>query len=82
MLEPWQVNSYCIEVNKEKTEAKVKGKGFSGEFKVDKKNVGIDIDLSFFAKPLKGKIESKIVDRLDAYFPEDGSDVAVSDESE
>ena len=60
------VNS--IDWNADKTAAKVKGKGFSGDFKVDDTNVGIDIDLSLFAKPLKGKVQEKIEQRMDDIF--------------
>ncbi len=60
-----------IDWNDEKTHAKVKGKGFSGDFTVDEANVGIDIDLSFFAKPFKEKVETKINERLAAYFSAD-----------
>lgn len=57
-----------IDWNEEKTNAKVKGKGFTGDFKVDETEVGIDIDLSLFAKPLKGKVQEKIEERMGEYF--------------
>lgn len=57
-----------IDWNSEKTEAKVKGKGFTGDFLVNDEEVGIDIDLSLFAKPLKGKVQKKIEERVDKYF--------------
>lgn len=60
------VNS--IDWNSEKTQAKVKGKGFSGDFSVDEENVGIDIDLSLFAKPFKDKVQAKIEERMGEYF--------------
>lgn len=63
---PNLVNS--VDWNGEKTKAKVKGKGFSGDFKVDDDEVGIDIDLSLFAKPLKAKVEKKIQERIEQYF--------------
>ncbi|MBA2663012.1 MAG: polyhydroxyalkanoic acid system family protein [Bradymonadaceae bacterium] len=63
---PSLVNS--IDWNGDKTNAKVKGKGFTGEFKVDAKDVAIDVDLSFFAKPFKAKVEEKIVSRMQEYF--------------
>ena len=57
-----------IDWNDEKTKAKVAGKGFSGDFKVDENEVGIDIDLSMFAKPLKGRVQEKIEERIQQYF--------------
>ncbi len=57
-----------IDWDKSKTNAKVKGKGFSGNFSVDETNIGIDVDLSFFAKPFKEKVETKIHERLTTYF--------------
>ena len=57
-----------IDWNAEKTNAKLKGKGFSGDFSVDEEEVGIDIDLSLFAKPLKGKVQEKIEERMGKYF--------------
>lgn len=57
-----------IDWNSEKTVAKVKGKGFSGVFSVDEVNIGIDVDLSFFAKPFKEKVETKINEELTTYF--------------
>jgi putative polyhydroxyalkanoate system protein len=57
-----------IDWNDEKTEAKVKGKGFTGDFLVNEDEVGIDINLSMFAKPLKGKVQKKIEERVDQYF--------------
>ena len=57
-----------IEWNKQKTRADVKGKGFSGVFSVDETDIGIDVDLSFFAKPFKEKVETKINEELTNYF--------------
>lgn len=57
-----------IDWNDEKTNAKVAGKGFSGDFKVNEEEVGIDINLSMFAKPLKGKVQAKIEERIQQYF--------------
>ena len=57
-----------IDWNDDKTEAKVKGKGFKGDFRVDERNVGIDIGLSLFAKPFKAKVQQKIEERMDKYF--------------
>lgn len=57
-----------IDWNADKTNAKVKGKGFDGVFGVDDKEVAIDIDLKFFTKPFKGKIEEKIKGQIAKYF--------------
>ena len=57
-----------IDWNDEKTNAKVTGKGFTGDFSVDESEVGIDIDLSLFAKPLKAKVQEKIEERMGQYF--------------
>lgn len=57
-----------IDWNDEKTKAKVAGKGFSGDFSVDENDVGIDINLSMFAKPLKSKVQQKIEERIEQYF--------------
>ena len=57
-----------IDWNEDKTKAKVAGKGFSGDFVVDEQDVGIDIKLSMFAKPLKSKVQQKIEERVEKYF--------------
>lgn len=57
-----------ISWNGDQTKANVKGKGFSGEFQVDAKDVAIDINLSLFARPFKGKVEEKIASRMTKYF--------------
>lgn len=57
-----------INWNDDKTRAKVKGKGFSGQFQVTDDDVSIDIDLKLFARPFKGKVESRINSRMDEYF--------------
>lgn len=57
-----------VDWNSDQTSAKVKGKGFKGQFAVDPKLVTVDIDLKFFAKPLKGKIASKVEGHLDRHF--------------
>lgn len=57
-----------IDWNDEKTEAKVKGKGFKGDFVVNEAEVGIDIDLSMFARPLKSRVQQKIEERMEQYF--------------
>ena len=57
-----------VDWNDSKTAAKVGGKGFSGEFSVGEEEVGIDINLSMFAKPLKSKVQAKIEERVAQYF--------------
>ena len=57
-----------IDWNDEKTQAKVSGKGFSGDFRVDSDEVGIDITLSMFARPLKSRVQQKIEERIAQYF--------------
>lgn len=57
-----------ISWNDDKSQAKVKGKGFNGHFQVTDSDVMIDINLSLFARPFKGKVESRIVDRMEKYF--------------
>jgi putative polyhydroxyalkanoate system protein len=48
--------------------AKISGKGFKGHFEVDDTNVNVEIDLKFFAKPFKGKIQEKIESRIEKHF--------------
>lgn len=57
-----------IDWNDAKTAAKVSGKGFSGDFMVNQEEVGIDINLSMFAKPLKSRVQQKIEERIEQYF--------------
>lgn len=57
-----------VDWSADKTAAKVKGTGFSGQFKVDETNVSVDIDLKLFVKPLKGKIADKVQRNLDRHF--------------
>lgn len=57
-----------IDWNDSKTEAKVSGKGFSGDFTVNEEEVGIDVKLSLFAKPLKSTVQKKIEERMEQYF--------------
>ncbi|RAL23652.1 hypothetical protein DL240_05695 [Lujinxingia litoralis] len=57
-----------ISWNDDKSHAKVKGKGFTGQFQVTDSDVMIDIDLSLFARPFKGKVEERIVSRMSEYF--------------
>ena len=46
-----------IDWNGDGTVAKLKGKAFSGTFKVEAAAMSIDVDLAFLAKPFKGKVE-------------------------
>ncbi len=57
-----------IKWNADKTKADVKGKGFTGKFAVTGNEVSIDIDLAFFARPFRGKVESRVESRMDEYF--------------
>jgi putative polyhydroxyalkanoate system protein len=57
-----------ISWNGDETVAKVKGKGFTGTFSFKASEVVIDIDLSFFARPMKGKVEGIIKERLEEHF--------------
>ena len=57
-----------IDWNADKTAAKVTGKGFTGDFLVNDSEVGIDIKLSMFAKPLKSRVQEKIEQRVQQYF--------------
>ncbi len=56
-----------IQWNSTQTEAKVKGKGFTGVFSFDATQVSINVDLSMLVRPFKGKVEEKINGRLDEY---------------
>lgn len=56
-----------IQWNSDQTEAKVKGKGFTGTFGFNAEEIMVDIDLSFFAKPFKGTVSEKIQERLNNY---------------
>lgn len=53
-----------VDWNDDRTEARVKGKAFSGQFLVDATDVAIDIDLKLFARPFKGKVQEKIEARI------------------
>ena len=57
-----------IDWNGDKTAAKVKGKGFEGDFRVNAQVMSIDIKLGMLAKPFKSKIEQKIDERISSYF--------------
>ena len=57
-----------IDWNGAGTEAKLKGRGFSGTFSVSDNTMGIDVSLSLIARPFKDKVEKKIKDRITQYF--------------
>lgn len=57
-----------VEWNADQTAADVRGKGFSGNFRVDPDEIIVDIKLKLLAKPFKGKIAEKIESRMDGYF--------------
>ena len=44
------------------------GRGFEGKFAVTDTEVVIDIDLSFLMRPFKGKVETRLMQRLVAEF--------------
>jgi len=48
--------------------AAMTGKGFKGHFELDASTVTIAIDLSFIARPFKGRIHQELTDRLNAAF--------------
>ena len=48
--------------------AQATGKGFKADFVVDDWSVRVNVDLSLFATPLRGKVESKIREQLAATF--------------
>ena len=50
--------------------AKADGKGFDAFFSYDASKVDVVIDLSFIAIPIKGKIETRVTERLDRAFPQ------------
>lgn len=56
-----------ISWNGDQTQAKVKGKGFDGDFRVSNTEVAIDINLAMLARPFKGKVEKEIQSRLEQY---------------
>ncbi len=49
-----------IKWNDDKTVADVKGKGFTGNFKITDSSVKILIELGLLTSPFKGKVEEKI----------------------
>ena len=57
-----------IDWNADRTKATVKGKMFTGDFKIDANVLDIKLNLSFLAKPFMGRIEQKIDTRLDELF--------------
>ena len=48
--------------------ATVTGKGFKGSFEVNDSAVTVAIDLSFIARPFKGRIKQELDERLAASF--------------
>jgi hypothetical protein len=52
----------------ENARAVARGRGFSGEFCVTDTEVVVDIDLSLLTRPFKGKVESRLLQRLVAEF--------------
>lgn len=48
--------------------ADMTGKGFKGSFEVDAREVVIAIDLALLARPLKGRIESTLNEKLSQEF--------------
>lgn len=44
------------------------GRGFEGKFRVTPTEVVVDIDLSFLTRPFKGKVETRLMQRLVAEF--------------
>lgn len=46
------------------------GRGFVGHFNVNDTHVNVAIDLSFLVRPLKGKVETRLMQRLVAEFGE------------
>ena len=44
------------------------GRGFEGQFSVTETDIVVDIDLSFLTRPFKGKVESRLMQRLVAEF--------------
>jgi len=57
-----------ISWNDDKSNAKVKGKNFTGQFQMTESDVMIDVDLSLFARPFKGKVQERILARMTKYF--------------
>lgn len=49
--------------------AEMTGKGFSGSFDVTDREVIVAIDLALLARPLKGRIESTLGEKLREEFP-------------
>jgi putative polyhydroxyalkanoate system protein len=64
---PSLINS--IGWNNDKTVADLKGKGFTGTFRVDATKVSIDIELGMLTRPFKGKVEEKIRAQIAKFFP-------------
>lgn len=49
------------------------GRGFVGRFVVSDTHVSVAIDLSFLVRPLKGKVETRLMQRIVAEFGEAGA---------
>jgi putative polyhydroxyalkanoate system protein len=64
---PSLINS--IDWNADKTVADLKGKGFTGTFRVDATNVSINIALGMLTRPFKGKVEEQIKGQISKFFP-------------
>lgn len=52
----------------DETSAVAHGRGFEGRFKVTEREVQVAIDLSFLTRPFKGKVESRLMQRIVAEF--------------
>jgi len=52
----------------DKARAIAHGRGFEGNFRITDTEVVVDIDLSFLTRPFKGKVESRLMQRLVAEF--------------
>ena len=50
------------------TRANAKGRGFSGRFQITETEILIAIDLAFFARPLKARVETTLDDRINREF--------------
>jgi hypothetical protein len=47
---------------------KMDGRGFDGRFSISDTEVRIDIDLNLLTRAFKGKVETRLLDKLDAEF--------------
>jgi hypothetical protein len=46
----------------------MEGRGFDGKFKVTATEVHLDVDMSMLTRPFKGKVESRLLEKLAAEF--------------